>query len=221
MRDQYEILVKGETPLLMHWDNIEWADEMEAWKKDPANKAKSKAGDDRTPAWRWMGSLYHDGEYIAMPQEPLMKALMKAGVDVPTGKGQKTFKSQTQSGIIPLDPFFPFQTSVGRLLLSDVWKLREEEMFAVHAQRVREFGMSLYVKRAPVASSKHIRVRPRFDEWSFSAQLLVVDEMITEEILASLLSIAGERHGLCDWRPSAPKSPGPFGRFTADVKRVS
>ena len=55
------IELTGKMPLIMHADNIEWADEMEAWRTNPANKAKSKAGDDRTPPWRWIGSLnYND-----------------------------------------------------------------------------------------------------------------------------------------------------------------
>src|SRR6516164_8996576 len=47
----------SKAPMLMHADNIEWADAMEEWKNEPSNKAASKAGDDRTPPWRWIGCL--------------------------------------------------------------------------------------------------------------------------------------------------------------------
>lgn len=45
----YEVTITGKTPLILHHDNIEWADQMARWGLDPRNKAKSKAGDDRTP----------------------------------------------------------------------------------------------------------------------------------------------------------------------------
>jgi hypothetical protein len=48
----YEVTMTGTQPLLLHADDIEWADRMSAWKDDPANKKTSKAGDDRSPAWR-------------------------------------------------------------------------------------------------------------------------------------------------------------------------
>ena len=97
---RFTVTLTGKTPLLMHYDNIAWADTMEAWKSDPGNKKDSKAGDDRSPAWRWLGSLYHDGKAIAIPSDNLMRAMMEgaAMVPVPGGKSGKTFKAQSQSG---------------------------------------------------------------------------------------------------------------------------
>lgn len=88
----YRVTITGTFPLLMHADNIEWADEMEAWKNDPASKKKSKAGDDRSPAHRWIGSVYHDGKVVGIPNDNLMRALMEGGamVPVPGGKNGKT-----------------------------------------------------------------------------------------------------------------------------------
>ena len=51
----YQVSLIGQQALLMHKDDIEWADEMEDWRVDKDNKKNSKAGDDRTPAHRWMG----------------------------------------------------------------------------------------------------------------------------------------------------------------------
>ena len=38
----YAVEITGKTPLLMHYDNIEWADHMDARKNSPANKKGSK-----------------------------------------------------------------------------------------------------------------------------------------------------------------------------------
>ena len=90
-------------PLLMHADNIEWADRMDEWKNDPGNKGKSKPGDDRTPPFRWIGCLNYDDPktgVVTIPSVYIMRCIMGGAAEVPTGKGQKTFKSQSQSGIL-------------------------------------------------------------------------------------------------------------------------
>ena len=56
----YVVTITGTQPLLMHHDDIDWADTMEQWKLDKDNKKNSKAGDDRSPAFRWIGNLYRD-----------------------------------------------------------------------------------------------------------------------------------------------------------------
>lgn len=48
---RYEVTLKGESPLLMHKDNIEFGERIKKWQKDPKNKDLSVAGDDRSPAW--------------------------------------------------------------------------------------------------------------------------------------------------------------------------
>jgi hypothetical protein len=216
MDREITIGVEGITPLLLHNDNIDWADMMDDWKNDPKNKKLSKAGDDRSPAFRWIGCLYHDAEHVCMQADNLMKCLMEGGASVPTGKGQKTFKEYTQSGIIPLEAFYPIEGENGFVKYSEVWELQKETDFREHRTRVEELGFALSVKRAKVGQSKHIRVRPRFDSWSFEARLQIVDDTITPTVLDNILEAAGNK-GLGDWRPSSKQSPGPYGRFIATV----
>lgn len=215
----YEVEIKGKSPLLMHWDNIDWADDMSAWKDDPRNRGDSKAGDDRTPAWRWIGHTYNDGQQVVMPCDNIMRAIMEGGamVPVPGGRGGKTFKAQTQSGMMPIDGHWPVECD-GRLIAwSDVQALMNEKAFSVHKQRVRELGFSLSVKRAKVGTSKHVRVRPQFNSWILRGRIGVWDEKLTKDVLAEILQFAGEYKGLGDWRPGG-RTPGPFGRFDAVLR---
>lgn len=214
----YEVTITGKTPLLLHWDNIDWADEMDEWKSNPANKKNSKAGDDRTPAWRWIGSAYHDGAQLAIPSDNIMRCLMEGGamVPVPGAKGNKTFKSQSQSGMAVAEPYWPIAGPAGLVPLQDVNALRESEDFKEHRARVRELGFELFVKRAKVGMSKHIRVRPRFNAWSISGRIHVWDEQITTDVLRDILTYGGQFKGLCDWRPGG-KTPGSYGMFEASV----
>jgi hypothetical protein len=220
----YRVEITGKTPLLMHSDNIAWADHMDEWKNSPANKKGSKAGDDRSPAWRWIGSLYHDGQVLCMPNANIMRCLMEGGamVPVPGGKMGKTFKSQTQSGMCSVEPSWPLVTSTGQVVRwADISALKEENEFGKHLGAVRELGFDLNVKRAKIGTSKHIRVRPEFAAgWKVTGHLSVWDEQINDDTLANIAEYAGQYKGLGDWRPGG-KTPGPYGTFEAVVKRVS
>lgn len=217
----YEVTITGKTPLLMHADNIEWADAMEAWKLNPDNKKNSKAGDDRTPAFRWLGSLYHDGETIAIPSDNLMRCIMEGGamVLVPGGKSGKTFKAQTQSGCMSESAFWPLLVSGKAVAIGPALDLEAEPDFAKHQAFATANGFELYLKRAKIGSSKHLRVRPRFNSWSTVGRLVVLDDQLTEGVLRDILRYAGQYKGLCDWRPSS-RTPGPFGMFTAEIREV-
>ena len=79
MATRYSVTLVGETPLLMHQDNLAWEDVMAQWRKDPANKKASVAGDDRSPAFRWIGNLYTDNGVVSIPSDNLMTLLREGG----------------------------------------------------------------------------------------------------------------------------------------------
>jgi len=216
----YSISIEGTQPLLMHNDDIRWADQMDAWKNDKNNKKGSKAGDDRSPAWRWLGSLYRDEKNtVIIPAENVMRCLMEAGamVPVPGAKGNKTFKSQTQSGIIPMGIGWPLLINGKPIPSTPLNALLKQNDFDEHELAVEELGFALFVKRAKIGQSKHIRVRPRFDQWAAVIQLAVTDDQITTDALADIIEMAGKYKGLGDWRPGG-KTPGTFGMFRATLK---
>lgn len=219
---RYSINIVGTQPLLLHADNIEWSDQMDDWKSNAANKKGSKAGDDRSPAWRWLGSLYHDGEQIIIPVDNIMRCLMEAGamVPVPGGKGGKTFKSQTQSGIMPASIGWPLMTGGKTIKFAPFGKLMGVSDFEKHKATAKANGFELFLKRAKIGASKHVRVRPRFEKWETAGELVVVDDQITTPILQVILDSAGRYKGLCDWRPGG-KTPGSFGMFQATVTQTA
>jgi len=217
---QFAIRLTGINGIIMHFDNLEWRDAMEKWNKDPENKRNSKAGDDRTPAWRWLGCLYHDGKLIGIPSDNLMTCFREGGAKVPTGKGQGTFKKQSQSGIMVNEILWPIIVNKAVLPVRDILALRDEEDFGVHQDTAKAHGFSLFVKSVKVGQAKHIRVRPRFDTWEAEGTVSVFDDTITDDTLARIMDNAGRYCGLFDWRPSASKSPGPWGTFSASVKAI-
>jgi len=215
----YHVSLTGATPLLLHNDNIEWSDQMEQWRKIPDNKKSSKAGDDRTPAFTWIGSMYFDGGLACIPADNLMTMLREGGAKCPTGKRQETFKRHTQSSLIVNESSWPIYGTKGTVSQDDVQQLMDIPDFEAHKDTAEDLGFMLFVKRAKIGQSKHVRVRPRFDTWQASGSITVLnDDIISKEALKLILDTAGMYAGMCDWRPSSPRSPGAFGKFTAEIK---
>lgn len=213
MRVKFELT--GTMPFLMHSNDVEQGDRLINYRKDPANKNLSKPGDDRSPPWTWMTYVYSDGEFITVPSHNLMACLRKAASDM-IMKGKKTFKAASQSGILIDSEFMTFKTGGKQIAIADLLPL-ESEPFPAHKARAVELGFKLDIRRVAVGTSQHIRVRPRFDNWSINGALEVLLPEITFDVLATMFELAG-KVGLGDWRPGA-KSPGPFGMFSAKLSK--
>lgn len=216
MKIRFELT--GLMPLLIHADNVEASDELTAWRRDPKNKSITVPGDDRSPGWTWQSYLTHDGKNVAIPSEYLMVALRQAGAQMILKK-QKTFKEISQSGMCVHTEFVEFQGGKGRIDMEDVWAMRDLP-FKEQAEKVRNLGFRLFVKRARIQTSKNIRVRPRFDAWRAAGEIVVFDhaQELTYEVVSKLFQLAG-RVGIGDWRPGC-KTPGPFGMFDATLSKI-
>lgn len=218
----YRVTLVGESPLLLHADHVEWAERMSRWQAEPENRKISKAGDDRTPAWRWLGYCYHDGKHLGVSADNLMTMLREGGARVPVpGKRNQTFKRQSQSGLIVNELLWPIVIGNSVVAWKDCAALMESQDYNEHEESVRKLGFELFAKRAKVGQSKHIRVRPRFDRWAISGTITVFDETISATVLRDILAMGGTYCGLGDWRPSAPSKPGAFGKFRAEIEVLS
>ena len=215
----YEFTLTGKSPLLMHHDDIKGADRLKAWRSNHANKSISTPGDDRSPAWTWTTYLYTSRGEIVVPSEAIMGALRSAGAQVSL-KGKQTFKAATQYGILTSAESFPILIGGETVATKPIEAMQLSNDFDEHEKTAESLGFVLFVNRAKIGQAKHVRVRPRFDEWAVKGMVQITEPAITEPILRELFAIAGDRAGIGDWRPSS-KTPGPYGRFDADVKRVA
>lgn len=217
---QYAVTLTGQTPLLLHHDNIGWSGAMQEWSSE--NKQDSVAGDDRSPAWRWVGCLYVEGDSVVIPSDNLMTVIREGAKRclVGGGRGKQSFKARSQSGMIVDQSSWPILVNGAPIQWEPISALMNERVFAKQEQAVRKMGFELFVKRAVVGASKHVRVRPRFNSWSVSGSITVFDDLITDKVVQSIFTNAGAFVGLGDWRPASPKSPGPFGKFTSDVQLI-
>lgn len=215
---RFKFTLTGRTPLLLHADSIEWADMMTAWKNNPKNASQSVAGDDRTPAWRWLGSLYNDGVRLVLPSDNIATCILKAGAMMPTGKKQGTYKKEVCMMAIE-EPYCTLLVNSREIAWSSIEPMMRIDDFAKHRETALALGIRLHMKRASVGQSKHIRVRPMIERWSVSGHFGIWDDKLAKAI-GGILALGGVRVGLCDWRPGAPKAPGPYGTFNAEVQEV-
>lgn len=202
----------------MHNNNIEERDRIEALRK---RMKGGKAGDDRSPAESWKGYLYtsEDTGNVCIPSENLLACLLGGGVKVKVG-GKETLKTHSQRVCFDqLD--YDLLVNGKKLAKADVDSISGE--FTEQANACRELGFRLHVKPCSVGTSKHIRVRPLFSNWSVSGSFEIEDEdanVLSLTALRDLFTACGRLVGLGDWRPGAPKRPGQYGRFGAKVERA-
>lgn len=216
---KYSFTIEGQTPFLMHADNVELADTLMEWRKDSKNKGVSKSGDDRSPGWTWQTCLYSENDLIVLPTDNISTCLREAGAMI-TLKGKTTFKQASQSGLFFLQdslPLFINGTPVSTLGFYDM----RDKPFDEQREACQKAGFELMVKRAKIGTAKHIRVRPLFRNWSASGTVEVLAKEITKDILQEMFSLGGRYKGVGDWRPSSKQSPGRYGMFTATVTPIS
>lgn len=221
--DQYLLTLTGMTPLIMHQDNLSFSEKIRAWQKDPANKEFSVAGDDRSPAWTWLGYVYHNRKSLGIPSDNIMTVLREGGAKVKTGKGTETYKKLSQSGIIVDQEQFDLLVNGKKIAVEGLNSLIGNREFNDHLEAAENAGFELFVKRAGVNRKKHVRVRPMFREWMAMGTITVIDSEvsgITQDILERILNQAGALCGLCDWRPSSPTSSGTFGKFAPTLELI-
>ncbi len=220
----YEVTLTGKSPLILHHDDIEWADETDAWRKAPENQASAgKKGDDRRPAWTWIGCLYHDGEVLTIPAaENIMRCIRDgaAAIPIPKGRNGKTFKAQSQSGIIPVETDWPLLVKGKPVPCKPIHALIGESDFGKHVELAKKMGFHHRVQRAAIGKAQHGRVRPKFTDWSLRGLIYVTDDLLTTPVVVDIFRIAGDQKGLGDWRPSARMAPGPYGRCDASVREI-
>jgi hypothetical protein len=219
---RYEVTLEGLTPLLMHNDNLAFGEKVEAWQKDPANKEFQERGDDRSPAWRWLGYVYHDKKVFGLPSDNLMTMLREGGAKV-INKGKETYKKQTQAGIMIDQQQWPILIGDKTVPVEPFFDLIGGNDFNAQLELAEKYGFELLVKRAKVGQAKHVRVRPMFRRWKAVGSLTVIDEELSglvAPVLDTILAQAGALVGLGDWRPASPKSSGTFGKFAPKITPV-
>jgi hypothetical protein len=202
----------------MHHNNIEQRDRLEETRK---RMRGGKPGDDRSPPDTWKSYLYVSDETnkICIPTENLLAALLLGGMKVKMS-GKETYKTHSQR--IAFDRLdYDLVIGSGTIDKSSIESIQGE--YLEHADAVRALGFRLQVKPASVGTTKHIRVRPLFAQWSVTGTFEIEADdasILGLSALRDIFTATGRLVGLGDWRPSSPKRPGQYGRFVAEIDRA-
>lgn len=169
---RFNVGIRGTRPLVMHSTRV-------------MMQEKSGRGDRMTAEQEVELSLYKDSSgSIVVPSECILACMKAAASDykVP-GKGKKTFKQYTDSGL-DIEPTMP-------ILQSD--------------------GYVTDLRPVVVQKSRIIRARPKFENWSVEFTIVVNDSLWLDSsgggrVIREILESAGKYKGLLEMRPR-------FGRF--------
>jgi hypothetical protein len=176
--------IQGVCPLLCH--NGHLADPMNQFSKAikviSGKRKKTDADFEEMARLEWYGGLYiKDGKPAITG--PMIKAML-VGAARKSKLGKQFTAGLFITGLFQLGYDGP----------GDIDALWADDRFRLGA----------LVK---VGTSRVMRTRPKFDNWSLSFTVLRDDTQVSEEDLNSALVLAGQIIGLGDWRPE-------HGRFT-------
>ena len=145
----------------------------------------------------WINKAHFNDEgHVIIPAIFFKNALMNVAkylsIQIP-GKGKSTYTKHFEAGIMILDAL-------------DTKKTKDDlQMYTV-------FGSSQGVRgKGPRVAKKF----PTLLEWKGTIEVLVLDQTITKDVLATHITSCGKFEGIGTWRP---RNGGSYGRF--DVEEI-
>lgn len=179
--------IEGVCPLLQHDDKTanpfnEYTKQLKA-----ISGKRKKTDDDLLEMARieWLASLYYTEQ-----SGYFVKAECFAASFLAAAKSKKLGTAFKQSVSIPNNPSFRFKDE----------DLIPDELFTIDTYK--DF------RTVKVQSSKILRCRPIFNNWSCDIDIWYEETRLDEQDIISIVDYAGRYIGVCDYRPK-------FGRFEA------
>ena len=196
------IAITGIAPILMH--SGQTADPLNQFAKalGRISKKRGKTDDDLEDLslLEWWAGLYldqtptidGDGAVTAKPgTKIILPAHLIDSVIREGARKNKMGKAASAGCIVDGDAKFEYGSTLEKIVL-------DPEHVARHAVKV--------------GTSKVMRTRPIFREWSASFSVIVDESVLEAQQVRDAIAAAGKLVGLGDWRPGAPRG-GSFGRF--------
>lgn len=188
-----EVQIKGIRPIIMH--NGRTADPLDPWAKKlkQVSAKRNKTDDDHAlmADIEFEAGLYWDDKLgVYMPIDNLHRMFLDAAKKIKMGRQAVGILIDAEFGI-----------SIDFLNNKNLDKIKKDP-----SMRFR--------KCVTIGQVKVARTRPLIPTgWRMTFNVELDTDLLNVEEFEQICDIAGHRIGLGDWRPSAPKVPGPFGRF--------
>jgi len=144
----------------------------------------------------WKKSTYlNDKGQVIMPWQNIMASIYDGCKGEKDGKIFLTRVVNTSLEVITLEPLILIDNSPITL------DLIEEKDW-------------IYVCGAVISGRRVDRSRTMLPKgWIVTFEIKLKDKLFDEEMVKEIVTKAGVKAGFGDWRPSAPKKPGPYGTY--------
>ena len=187
MHETLPVRLIGVAPVLMH--NGRGSDPLDPMAKQLARltrkRRKTDADHQQIARIEWHMSLWTDGGRPCFPGEAVEAALIQAA------RTKRLGRAAAAGVLCPGNPLLEYE---GPTTIDDLWA---DERFRL---------------RVPVQVQRRrtMRTRPIFSEWSITADLQFLPNLLDEAQVLEIVRIAGDQIGLGNWRPR-------FGRFRVEA----
>lgn len=181
-----DVVIKGKQDLLIHKYVPSTVSKPPVRKADSIGIYKNE----------WKLTTYTNKEgVVVLPSLNLMACLFDGAKGQKKGKVALTRRIHTSLVISPLEMPILFEDK------------------KITLGRIEKEGW-IYTTGAVVQQRRIDRTRTKLPPgWTVYFQILTLNDELSEEDIKRIVIPAGETAGLGDWRPSAPRKPGPYGTF--------
>jgi len=186
---EYQVTIEGSVPLVMH--NGQTADPLNAYSKAlkqiSSKRKKVDADHEKMAEIEWEAALYLDRSHN-LPKVNISGHVIESCI---VAGAKKSKMGQAAKTALFVDGDAEFLVRGKQVTLDEI-------------KGKPEFRLAVPVK---VGTARIVRTRPKFDTWSATFKLQVMDNVANESDVKDWLRDAGLYVGLCDWRPR-------YGRFS-------
>jgi len=202
---QMKVKIVGKVPLLMHGNQCANPLNMYAKALKVFTDKKKKTDQDHIDISRieWEGGLYFDDEgNVTIPGECIEAMLRNAARKTKNGKS-------VEEGVRVEESFCKFEYPENGYRLKNKPK-SQDDIPSKCLDKMYEKHCDTRLARNKGGGGTILRSRPRFNKWAVEFTIFYDDSIIGERTMLETITTAGDRIGLCDYRPR-------YGLFNAKV----
>ena len=180
---EINIKIRGTQPILLH-------------KYNPEEETGGLTKEEKAIAYKteWMKGVYLQYGVVSWPATNMMQVLFDGARGLNRGK---VFFTRILFGCLVVSPLkIPFLVDRGTVTLD---KIKKEDWIDITGVKIGTARVNRSRVMLPVG-------------WELDFIIIKQSEELQDEEIKKIVVKAGKA-GMGDWRPSAPKKPGPYGTF--------
>ena len=200
-----KVRIEGKVPLLLHCNQMANPLNVYCRAVKPITGKRKKTDADHIEVSRleWEAGLYFNNDgHVAIPAENIEACLREAAKKTKSGK-------MIQEGVRVEENFCKLEYPNNGYRRKKVPQT-PDELPSKELDGLFKTNSDCRLAKVKGSGGTVLRTRPRFDKWAIQFTLLFDENIISERTLSEVITVAGERIGLCDYKPR-------YGLFNAKI----